>query len=284
MPPGLLSNISIIATMNADTFSFARLRLLWRFYTPAIRRQAVLCGGVLLLCYLICLAGASGCLANTGGSGVGIALAVYSFGAWIVSWLYFMGPLVFGFCGQRRVVTTLPASWLEKSVFVFGYVFVVYPLFLAALWYGAMGVASLFTVAADVDAVATAMLRPDAGGLSLSEVMSDSQSANVLGNMMSAAFMCFVIASSRRNRVAHGVVAALGIRFVIWLSGVVAGVYAVFSTGFLSKALAGEEPEVNPQALVDYIDSLLPVYSGVCTVMLLAFVSLTVLKIKNRQN
>lgn len=269
--------------MNANDFSLRRLALLWRFYTPAIRKQLVLSGAILLASYLICLWGASGCLGRDVDE-VALPMALYSFGGWIASWMYLSGPLVFGFCSQRRVATTLPASWQEKSVFMFGYVFVVVPLLLAAIWFGAMGVASLFTDAADVNAVVLNMVNSETEGINLTSLTGNSRAGGVAFNMLSAAFGCLVIASVRRNRIALGVVALIAIQFVNWLSGVALGIYAVFKTRMVQKIAAGESPDVSPQDLIDVISGVMPVYYTVCAIAAVAVVVLTVLKIKNRQN
>lgn len=269
--------------MNDKVFSMRRLGLLWRFYTPAIRLQLAISGIILLASYLICLWGASGCLGH-GADEVALSMALYSFGAWIASWMYLSGPLVFGFSSQRRVATTLPASWQEKSVFMFGYIFVVVPLFLAAIWYGAMGVASLFTDAADANAVVLNMVGKETEGISMTSLTGNSRSGSVAFNMLSAAFGCLVIASARRNRIALGVVALIAIQFVNWLSGVALGIYAVFKTRMVQKIAAGESPDVSPQELIDVISGVMPVYSTICAIAAVAVVVLTVLKIKNRQN
>lgn len=268
--------------MNDKVFSIHRLGLLWRFYTPAIRLQLAISGITLLVSYLICLAGATSALTakitENGGW-----VAIYSFGAMIASYVFFSGPLVFAYCGQRRVVTTLPASWQEKAVFMLGYVFMLVPLFLAAIWYGSMGVMSFFTPAADVNATISHILLSKTHGLSFDSIMSGSKFGSTVAETATAAFSCFVIVAARRNRLALGIVAVFGARLLNWLAGVIVGIYAVLSSGIVSRVAKGDT-DIAPQDLIGFIADAMPYYTALSALLTLVFAALAVSKIKNRRN
>lgn len=268
--------------MNDKVFSMHRLGLLWRFYTPAIRLQLAISGITLLMSYFICLAGAAGALtAKITENGGWVAL--YSFGAMIASYVFLSGPLVFAYCGQRRVATTLPASWQEKAVFMLGYVFMLVPLFLAAIWYGSMGVMSFFTPAADVNATISHILLSETHGLSFDSIMSGSKFGSTVAETATAAFSCFVIVAARRNRLALGIVAVFGARLLNWLAGVIVGIYAVLSSGIVSRVAKGDT-DIAPQDLIGFIADAMPYYTALSALLTLVFAALAVSKIKNRRN
>lgn len=258
-----------------------RLALLWRFYSPAIRKQLIICGVVLFVSYFMCLAGSSGFNAGEGG---GLWLALYSLGAMIAGWVYYAAPLVFGFCSQRRVATTLPASWQEKALFMFGYVFVVVPLFLALVWYGCVAVMSIFTPDANVTSNMMESISAEASGLSLGAMMKSSKYMSVVSYMASVALACYVIVIARRNRITLGIVAILAYSFLNWLCGVALGIYAVVRSKMFEHIAEGREPDMNPQLLVDIIAGAMPVLAVLCGMLLVLFVVLATLKIKTRQN
>jgi len=92
-----------------------------------------------------------------------------------------------------------------------------------------------------------------------------------------------VIVAARRNRLALGIVAVLGARLLNWLAGVIVGIYAVLSSGIVSRVAKGDT-DIAPQDLIGFISDAMPYYTALSALLTLVFAALAVRKIKNRRN
>jgi len=87
----------------------------------------------------------------------------------------------------------------------------------------------------------------------------------------------------RLDRLALGIVAVLGARLLNWLAGVIVGIYAVLSSGIVSRVAKGDT-DIAPQDLIGFISDAMPYYTALSALLTLVFAALAVRKIKNRRN
>lgn len=267
--------------MENNKISIHRIGLLYKFYSPAIRLLLIISGTVLLGAYALCLYGV---VMTRQYFNDGPFFLIYSMGAGIAGWVYMAGPFILPMVSNRALITTLPASWSEKCIFIFSWIFVVYPLYLAVLWYGATGICSLFTDAAFVNEVMMTHVAEMTGGLDVRTMAQSSQTFNVLNNMSMVALAALVIVSVRRNRFILGVVGLIVCSFVEWLIGMVVGIIVVVKSQFIEQAAAGAaNPEAFAQELLNEIAGAFP-YVGIFSgLLLIVCIVLTIRKIRIRQ-
>ncbi len=262
------------------------MRLLANFYFPAIRLQLIICGSLLALAYLLSLYALTSFRAYAGSENHSWTF-IYSASHTLAEWIYFTGPLIFTMCGLRAVATTLPASWVEKSAFMFLYVFVLFPLFLAMIWYALTGFCSMFTTSASVVPTAIHLLSEEIGGIDLNHITSHSLFANIITQAMVAACTCFTIVNTRRNRLGLGIVTVFGTMFLNNIASCLLAVYAVLSSESFMAAVTSAS-EVSPEALMNEIFestcNYMPLYCAIYAACTCIITGLTIWKIKTRQN
>lgn len=267
--------------MENNNISIHRIGLLYKFYSPAIRLLLIISGTVLLGSYALSLYGV---VMSRHYFNEGPFFLIYSMGAGIAGWVYMAGPFILPMVSNRALITTLPASWAEKSIFIFSWIFVVYPLYLAILWYGAVGICSFFTDAASVNTAMMAHMSEVTGGLDVRTMAQGSRYFNVLSNMSMVAVATLIIVSVRRNRFILGVVGLLVCSFAASLVGIIVGVVVLLNSKFMEAAVAGAAtPEAFAQNLLDEIAGAFP-YVGIFSgLVLIVCIVLTVRKIRIRQ-
>jgi len=266
--------------MESDKISIHRIGLLYRFYSPAIRILLIISGAVLLGAYALSLYGV---VMTRQYSGEGPFVLIYSMGAGIAAWVYVAGPFILPMVSNRALITTLPASWAEKALFLFSWIFVLYPLYLFVLWYGATGVSSLFTDTASVNTAMMAYISDMTEGLNLNYVLQKSRIFSVLSDMALVSVAALVIVSVRRNRFVLGIVGLIVCSFVSWLIGVIIGIISIVKSDFVQQAAAGNVEPVAPQEIIDVIAGYMPYVGLFSGLVIVACVVLIVRKIKYRQ-
>lgn len=123
--------------MNADTymadienrFSWDRVMRIGEFYFPALRMQMILYPVVALVLYGLTFLGH-----YTLGGTVGILSNGLS--STVLGFMFYFAPVALTRRDTRIVETMLPATTVEKSVFLLGYFFVVIPVLLSGVYYG----------------------------------------------------------------------------------------------------------------------------------------------------
>lgn len=273
--------------MTAPTTFTDRLIMLAQFYRPALRKQLIAAGITLVITYLLCLLGVH--LLKTTDNHRALALLMYSGALWVANLTYFCGPLVFAFCRNRSVATTLPASWQQKSVFFICYILIAYPAFLAVVWYAMVGLCSLFTTDAAVNTAFMnylQMLDENTRTFSLTELTDKFWYSNVASSIIVVCCAAWGVCASRRNRSAMGVVGALGGMFINFLGGMAIGIASIASTEFI-EGIADQTP-VDPDnfanEIMDNLMAAMPMYSVAMLIISVGLLTMCVLKIKKRQN
>lgn len=273
--------------MTSNTFNIDRIAHLWNFYTPFIRRHWLIFGTTLLVAYALCLIGVTTTEANTDSSDF-ISLMSFSIGANIAELTYLCGPLMFAFCRTRRIETTMPISWTEQSAFLLAYTLVLYPLFLALVWYCSTGVCSLFTTSASVNTSMLSLLSLNSEFINLFDLMEQSKPLNICGLIMNMSCVAWAVTASRRNRLAWGIVAVFAGEFLNFVAGVSIGVLAFTNSQSFVNLANGITTDISGRELTldiyhEFIQ-LLPQYYCVLICLSVLMLVLTVYKIRNRQN
>lgn len=288
--------------MESDSFSLRRLGLLARFYTPVMRLLLIVTGIVLVACYFLSFYGVileSRYSVYEPGELPGSSpfMLMYSTGVGIAGYVYLAGPFIFAIPKKRALMTTLPASWVEKSVFMFLWSFVVYPLFLAAVWYGLTGLCSLWSDKAFINDAMMNMLSQqvneslqsnDVGpmtSLSFDRLLHNSNFYSGINNMSFVAIIILVISSVRRNRAILGIVGSLACSFAFSIIGIITGIYLLVHSHLLSEIVSGQSsPDYIVQAIIDELAAVYPVEACFAVVVVIVCMVLTFRKIKTCQN
>lgn len=270
-----------------NRFSIDRLSLLWNFYWPAIKLQGAIAGGATVLAYLLSLWGVSliGMTPLSDDYEPGIGLILYSFGSNLLYWCLFAGVLMFGMCRVRRDAIMLPASWQEKSVFYLGYILILYPLYILAIWYALSGLASLFTPCAFTSrAIYTWLSEAPA---SVHAYVRLALPFNIVMTIFIISCGAFAMAYAKRSRVAMAVVGVLAGMAMNVVIGIVVGILVIVKSNEFAN-LTTQPQNFSPEVFVDEVVANMPWVGGVaCAVTAVASMVLcvlVVLKIKNRQN
>lgn len=262
----------------SNAISKSRLKLLFNFYRPALIRQLPICGILLLALYALTVSAVAEVVNYDNRSYV----LQFSFASSCVTLLYFAGPLVFAWCRNRSALITLPATWQEKALLMLGYVLIIYPAFLAALWYAAMGITSLFSDFANPVSAMTEYLIGN-GGEFMRPLVSLSPYANASSAMTIALATCLTIVLSRKHRMARAVGTTVGGLLVLFIVGAVMGFTAFVKSKFSQVA---EGATIMQSVFSDFFDSLSHYFSilGIVTLLLsVVLIVAIVLIIKNRQ-
>ncbi|MDE6436992.1 MAG: hypothetical protein K2K69_05760 [Muribaculaceae bacterium] len=214
------------------------------------------------------------------------AVGLFSLVSLLPTVVYMTGPLVFAYCRRRSVVTTLPASWVEKGVLLVGYTLVVFPAFMTAVWYACTGLFAIFAPWADI-LTRTREIFSVLPGLDFTALTRSASWGNTFGYAWLASMTCYFVAAVRRQRLAIGIASIFGGYVATVIIGAVLGIYAVFSSGFIQAVKDGavnpESPDAVVAQLLEEVRHLMPVYATLSAVLCVVFVVLTFWKIKTRQ-
>lgn len=179
----------------SDTFSTARLRLLWNYYSRWIYRQALIYGVIITMTYVVSLMS-----------------SYYVFLFWFVSgtgqsilWLlFYVGAIVFAVPDNRQIEIMLPTSVTEKATFYLGYTFVVVPAFIAAIWWICIGLGCILSDNGNIQA-----LYSDVYSLSRMLAIFEIDGTisflrDILSSLIIPATVLYCIINARRQRMLRG--------------------------------------------------------------------------------
>lgn len=123
-----------------DNFSFSRLALVWRCYSPGMGKQLLLTGGLTLVAYLVSFMATQ----------VVWGILLYGMMSYVTTITYCCGPLHFARFRDSSFDLQIPATPGERTAVMLGYTLVVVPGVMAAVWFGASFIAGFFTPDAHV--------------------------------------------------------------------------------------------------------------------------------------
>lgn len=267
--------------MTNDNFSQLRMKHLWNFYWPTIRIQFLIGGGIVLLMYLAALFFT---ILQTNGSSEDLFfVSFYAMCCNFARYVYFAGPLLFAICRQRSIATSIPASWQEKATFMFGYIFVVFPALLAAVWYGASFVASFFTPCYNVVSSMNNYIADYAGlPFPITQLASKSMPSSAISDTSIAALCAIMITYSRNNRLIMGIVGIVIGVVAYGIIGFIIGVCSFLFSDFLNIVV--ENPEQATNSVLTFIMNLMPYLTLLSILVTIILCYFTTRKIRYRQN
>lgn len=271
--------------MENKVFSIDRFNMLCRFYWPAMRRQLFWSGIVLVFCYVVSLCALEFAVHTESEGKKGLLIMVVGGLSAVVSFVYYLGPLLFASCRQRLVATTLPASWQEKSLLFLGWCVVFFPLFLAVVWYACVGIASMFSDYASIYAALAHHALEDVPGV-FQNLTGKFNLVNIFTSLSVMSCAAWGVCYCRHNRMAMGVVGALVGTVISSVLSMGFALLAMLDTDFFRGLRDGlaVKPEDFPLQLVEAFQHWLPMLNVVVIVFSLSVLSLCVYKIKTRQN
>lgn len=241
--------------MNSNILSIERMKLLAQFHTPYIRLHLIGTVIFVILCYALAIHGTI-LLNELRPSGA----FYYSIGIGSATLPFFAGALVFAMCRRRNVITTLPASDFEKTVFPLIYTFVITPLVMAATWYTSIGVGSLFLEQSVPELNILSHLNSIEhydDSEAMSQLMSLSEVSSIFSSMLAVLFALCLISLSKRNRMAIGIIGLFGPKILYIISCFIVGIFVglrAVKNGFDSNQIGNEANNITTSILNGIIE------------------------------
>lgn len=219
---------------NINSFSRARMALLWRFYWPTIKVQLLISVTLVAVGYLLALLSVS-----MGEPAAGLFAA----STFIAALPYYGGPLLFARYSDKTLTVPLPATVNEKFTFAVLYTYVFIPLVMAAVWYALAGLMSTVTDKAFVNSVMINYINSSSDlGFNITLNGTGVFRYVNLAEMLPATVVLCTVFAARRSPVVSGIVAFVICQVSLsMLGGLFGGIYAL-TQGF-DDALAGAEPD-----------------------------------------
>lgn len=220
-----------------DNFSFSRLALVWRCYSPGMGKQLLLTGGLTLVAYLVSFMATQ----------VVWGILLYGMMSYVTTITYCCGPLHFARFRDASFDLQIPATPGERTAVMLGYTLVVVPGVMAAVWFGASFVTSSFSPDAWISTrmmVSRYLSELDQSELASVSFIFKYTWLQQLQNILPALVCLLCVVLSRRNKVLKGVIGIIVTYIVMAVgSGVIAfvvvlwGVTADFSQNMLASTM-----------------------------------------------
>ncbi len=198
-----------------DNFSFSRLALVWRCYSPGMGKQLLLTGGLTLVAYIVSFMATQ----------VAWGILIYGMMNYVTLITYCCGPLHFARFRDASFDLQIPATPGERTAVMLGYTLVVVPSVMAAAWFGTSLIVSIFTPDAWVTprVVTRFMSALEPGELKAINSMLKYTWMQNLQNIIPALVCLLCVVLSRRNKVLKGII---GIIVTYIAMSFAAGVFA----------------------------------------------------------
>lgn len=198
-----------------DNFSFSRLALVWRCYSPGMGKQLLLTGGLTLVAYIVSFMATQ----------VAWGILIYGMMNYVTLITYCCGPLHFARFRDASFDLQIPATPGERTAVMLGYTLVVVPGVMAAAWFGTSLIVSIFTPDAWVTprVVTRFMSALEPGELKAINSMLKYTWMQNLQNIIPALVCLLCVVLSRRNKVLKGII---GIIVTYIAMSFAAGVFA----------------------------------------------------------
>ena len=181
-----------------DTFSFKRLPMVWRCYSPGMSKELLLIGALTLVTYIVSFMATQ----------VSWGILIYGMVSYITLMAYCCGPLHFARFRDPAFELQIPATPGERTAVMLGYTLVAVPAVMAAVWFGASLIVSIFTPDAWVTprVVTRFMSALEPGELKAINSMLKYTWMQNLQNIIPALVCLLCVVLSRRNKVLKGII------------------------------------------------------------------------------
>jgi membrane protein len=181
-----------------DTFSFKRLPMVWRCYSPGMSKELLLIGALTLVTYIVSFMATQ----------VSWGILIYGMVSYITLMAYCCGPLHFARFRDPAFELQIPATPGERTAVMLGYTLVAVPAVMAAVWFGASLIVSIFTPDAWVTprVVTRFMSALEPGELKAINSMLKYTWLQNIQNVIPALVCLLCVVLSRRNKVLKGII------------------------------------------------------------------------------
>lgn len=251
----------------SNSFSFARIGLLWNYYSRWIYLQAAIYAAITVLVYIVSFLAADHEI---------FFLLLGSTGQTVLAGMIYLGALVFAIPSDRQGEIMLPASVAEKATFYIGYTFIVVPAFILAVWWLCIGVGCIFSANGNVQELYSGLLTDITSESGLNADSLHTSVLNVLTGTVLCAGTLFAVIAARRQRVLWGIAGAAAAYFLETLISI--GVVAAVLVPFFRSIF--DNPDMASDAINTEIStsiySALPIVSVTCFAIAVVLVLLTV--------
>lgn len=258
---------------RASRFSWKRVEYVIRFYYPLLRGQMIIYPCVALALYILA------------------SVAVYikwtdllwAAPATVISFMFYLAPVVLTRRDTRMVATMLPATALEKTVVLLGYFMVIVPLLTYGVYYlGGSLIKMVIPAASVIDKIR-----------SVKQDLGTPQFIYQASELVPAVTCLWAVVKVKRNRTLKAVVSGVAAILGIGIIGMVYGAIVAFSSGFVSgiKDAVHEggylEPEQEEELVAPMVSEMIPFLTamGITSMCYVAFaVWMIYHTVKTRQN
>lgn len=239
-------------------FSFPRFMMVARFYYPRLKKQIII---LPIVAFVIGLLSVTAIVNGTKG--------LFVIASLILGACYIFSPLIFATRKGIEIETMLPATWVEKSVFIIGYCII--------------GVSILYFVPI-ILAELSAHLFLDYSCQDLTQMLITQgfmyeTGYNLINTVFFLALCMTAVMCSTRDRIIRGILWVIAGEILFFVIGAVEGILVATHTEWSS-------PEEVENSVSVITAEMAPVFTGLTILMIAAIagmIAMTTYKIKNRQ-
>lgn len=172
--------------------------MVWRCYSPGMSKELLLIGALTLVTYIVSFMATQ----------VSWGILIYGMVSYITLMAYCCGPLHFARFRDPAFELQIPATPGERTAVMLGYTLVAVPAVMAAVWFGASLIVSIFTPDAWVTprVVTRFMSALEPGELKAINSMLKYTWLQNIQNVIPALVCLLCVVLSRRNKVLKGII------------------------------------------------------------------------------
>ncbi len=172
--------------------------MVWRCYSPGMSKELLLIGALTLVTYIVSFMATQ----------VSWGILIYGMVSYITLMAYCCGPLHFARFRDPAFELQIPATPGERTAVMLGYTLVAVPAVMAAVWFGASLIVSIFTPDAWVTprVVTRFMSALEPGELKAINSMLKYTWLQNTQNVIPALVCLLCVVLSRRNKVLKGII------------------------------------------------------------------------------
>ncbi len=259
---------------NIDSFSWRRCAGIYRMYGRSIRKQLLLYAILTVAIYLLMV------LLLKLRAGMSF-MPLYALLSVMLAYLAYVSPMVFA-GRDDSLMTQLPATPGEKTVFYVGYCCVFVALFIQIIWYILCHAGGYIFSVGNVDDAIMDRVYTDATGFILSPGF---KTLSVVTNYVQAMFMIllslYVVMTRRSHVFIKCLLCPVVVLVVIGVISGIAGMIIGFREGFSSLAGGDVDIAAGEQVAREIVDGMIPVVMAL-SVLTLSGVVYIIYKLNSR--
>lgn len=251
-------------------FSWSRVKSVIRFFYPLLRGQMIIYPCVTITLLIVAFIATN----------IKWTDFFWSAPLSVISFMFYFAPMVLTRRDSRMVVTMLPATALEKTLVLLGYFLVVVPVLTLGLYYiVGLCVESLLPINPVIGKI-----------LDMKSDMHTASALNLCSELVPPVSCLWALVAVKRNRTMKVLLSGIGSLLTMGLIGVVYGVFAAFSSGFIDgiknagNNLSPEQVEELVSPMISDIMPFITVMGVIGAVYVLFAIWMIYRTLKTRQN